>query len=181
MARNVQNISLELGLGVCPQIVIPEEGIHNHRIYIGIMDGFLYIRDIGEGINLIYFITSSNGLEVDGHSHVGKVDFDENRARNYHPSCPICVDESMSRWYGIVGHQINAGLPQYIAIDRKPGNGCEIQNAVDGVSGITIQLKLVKTYSEEDLHYPEGHDGLLHSTKVMLNILQPWVNKQRLF
>ena len=54
----------------------------------------------------------------------------------------------MSRWYGIGGHWINAGLTQYIAIDRKPENGCEIQNASDGVSGIMIQLKLVKTSSE---------------------------------
>ena len=63
-----------MGLGVSPYIVIPGEGIYNHRVYIGIMDGFLAIRELGEGINLTYFITSSNGLEVDGHSHVGKVD-----------------------------------------------------------------------------------------------------------
>ena len=73
----------------------------------------------------------------------------------------------------------NSGLPQYIAIDRKPGNVCDIQNATDGVSGIMIKLKLVNTSSEEDIHSPEEHDGLLHGTKVMLNILQPWVNKQR--
>ena len=85
----------------------------------------------------------------------------------------------MSRWYGIGGHWINAGLPQYIAIDRKPENGCEIQNASGVFSGIMMQLKLVNTSSEEDLHYPEEHYGLLHCTKVMLNILQPWVNKQR--
>ena len=32
---------------------------------------------------------------------------------------------------------------------------------------------------KEDLHSPEERYGLLHGTKVMLNILQPWVNKQR--
>ena len=74
--------------------------------------------------------------------------------RNYHPSDSICVDESMYRWYGIGGHYINAGLSQYIAIDRKPENDCEIPNAADGVSGIMMQLKLVKTSSGEDLHYP---------------------------
>ena len=41
-----------------------------------------------------------------------------------------------------------------------------------------MQLKLVKTSSEEDLHYPEERDGLFHGTKVMLNIFQPWVNKK---
>ena len=48
--------------------------------------------------------------------------------RNYDPSYSICGDESMSRWYGIVGHRINAGLPKYIAIDKKPENGRQIQN-----------------------------------------------------
>ena len=42
-----------------------------------------------------------------------------------------------------------------------------------------IQLKLVKASSEEYLHSLEEHYGLLHDTKVMLNILQ--VNKQRHF
>ena len=105
--------------------------------------------------------------------------FNKNRARNYHPSYSICVDESMSKWYGIGGHCINSGLSQYIAIDRKPENCCDIHNTDDSVSGIIIQLKLVKTLSEENIHYLEEHDGLLHGTKIMLNILQPWVNKQR--
>ena len=74
--------------------------------------------------------------------------FNKNRARNYHPSDSICMDESTPRWYGIGGHWINAGLPQYIEIDRKPENGCEIQNSSDGVSGKIMQLKLVKTSSE---------------------------------
>ena len=67
--------------------------------------------------------------------------------KNYHPSDSIVVDESISRWYGIRGHWINSGLPQYISTDRNPENGCEIQNAADGVSSIMIQLKFVKTYS----------------------------------
>jgi len=44
------------------------------------------------------------------------------RASNFVPSDRICADESMSRWYGMGGHWINIGLPQYVAIDRKPGN-----------------------------------------------------------
>ena len=50
----------------------------------------------------------------------------------------------MSRWYGQGGHWINHGLPQYVAIDRKPENGCEIQNAACGRSGVMLRLKLVK-------------------------------------
>ena len=71
----------------------------------------------------------------------------------------------MSRWYGIGGHWINAGLTQYIEIDIKPENGSKIQNTDGGLSGIIIHLKLVKTSSEEDLHSPEEHDRLLHGTK----------------
>ena len=105
--------------------------------------------------------------------------FNKNRAHNYHPSYSICVDESMSRWYGIGGQWINAGFPYYIAIDRKPENGCEIQNASGVFSGIMMQLKLVKTSSKEDLHSPEEHDGLLHGIKIMLDTFQPCINKQR--
>ena len=68
--------------------------------------------------------------------------------RKYHPLDSICVDESMSRWYGIRVNLINSGLPQYIAIDRNLENGCEIQNATDLISSIMMQLKLVKTSSE---------------------------------
>ena len=55
--------------------------------------------------------------------------FNLHRARNFIPSEHICVDESISRWYGQGGDWINHGLPMYIAIDRKPDNGCEIQNS----------------------------------------------------
>ena len=58
---------------------------------------------------------------------------------------------------------------QYIEIDTKPENGCEIQNAADGVSGIIMQLKLVKTISEEYIIFFEEHDGLLHGTQVMID------------
>ena len=78
-----------------------------------------------------------------------------NVLRNYHTSDYICVDESMSRWYVIGGNCINDGLPKYIVIDRNPESGCEIQNAADVVSGIIMQLNLVETSSEEDLHFPE--------------------------
>ena len=84
----------------------------------------------------------------------------------------------MSRWYGIGGQWINAGFLQYIAIDRNTEKNCEIQNSSDGISGIIMQLKLVKASFEENLRYLEEHGVLLHGTKVMLNLLQTWVNKQ---
>jgi Transposase IS4 len=73
--------------------------------------------------------------------------FNEHRSQYFHPGWLICVDESMSRWYGLGGHWINMGLPMYVAIDRKPEDGMEIQNACCGHSNIMMQLKLVKTAS----------------------------------
>jgi Transposase IS4 len=52
--------------------------------------------------------------------------FNQHRATRFIPSDRICVDESMSRWYGQGGSWINRGLPSYRVIDRKPDNGCEI-------------------------------------------------------
>ena len=75
--------------------------------------------------------------------------FNDHRKNFYSPSSLICVDESMSRWYGLGGNWINMGLPHYLSIDRKPEDGCEIQNAADGMSGIMMRLKLVKA-SDDD-------------------------------
>ena len=41
-------------------------------------------------------------------------------------------------------------LPVYIAIDRKPEDGCEIQNACCGKSSTMMQLKLVWTSAGEN-------------------------------
>jgi hypothetical protein len=50
----------------------------------------------------------------------------------------------MSRWYGQGRDWINAGLPHYVAIDQKPENGCEIQTACCGTSGVMMALHIVK-------------------------------------
>jgi Transposase IS4 len=75
--------------------------------------------------------------------------FNDHRKRYYQPSTVICVDESISRWYGMGGHWINMGLPMYVAMERKPEDGCEIQDACCGVSGIMMQLKVVRTAAGE--------------------------------
>jgi Transposase IS4 len=71
--------------------------------------------------------------------------FNDHRASFFSPGWQVCVDESMSRWYGLGGHWINIGLPMYVAMDRKPEDGLEIQNACCAQSGIMLQIKLVKT------------------------------------
>jgi hypothetical protein len=71
--------------------------------------------------------------------------FNDHRKKFFHPGWMVCVDESISRWYGLGGHWINTGLPMYAAMDRKPEDGMEIQNACCAHSGIMYQIKLVKT------------------------------------
>jgi Transposase IS4 len=73
----------------------------------------------------------------------------DHRKKYFSPSSIICVDESISRWYGLGGHWINMGLPMYVAMDRKPEDGCEIQNACCGRSGIMMQLRLVRSAAAE--------------------------------
>ena len=107
--------------------------------------------------------------------------FNEYRAKTFTPSDLICVDESISRWYGQGGEWINHGLPMYVAMDCKPENGCEIQNAACGRSGVMIRLKLVKTATEaEALGSTEDESGILHGTKVLKELIEPWVFSNRM-
>jgi Transposase IS4 len=62
----------------------------------------------------------------------------------------------------------------YVAIDRKPENCCEIQNAGCAKSGIILRLWLVKTAEEEAFHATESADGLLHGTKILMYLIVPW-------
>jgi len=100
--------------------------------------------------------------------------FNEYRATNFNPSDLICIDESMSKWYGLGGHWINMGLPMYVAMERKPVSGCEIQNACCARSRIMLRLKLVQSAEEENAHATEDESGLLHGINVMLELLDPW-------
>ena len=123
--------------------------------------------------------TRPEGMSHEAHRWMlvgGHVDrFNKWRATNFVPSDLICIDESMSRWYGQGGHWINLGLPQYVAIDRKPENGCEIQDAACGRSSVMLSLKLVKSAESEDAHVAEDEEGLPHGFLVMKELLTPWV------
>ena len=56
----------------------------------------------------------------------------------------------------------------YIEIDRKPDNGCEIQNTCCGCSGIMMRLKLANTVEKEATHAVEDEEGMLLGTRVLL-------------
>jgi Transposase IS4 len=75
-------------------------------------------------------------------------------------------------WDG--GDWINGGLPHYVIIDRKPENGCEIQTACCGESGIMMSLLVVK---QEEV---EGDDALNHGLRVMLFLLKGWSARGRI-
>ena len=72
----------------------------------------------------------------------------------------------------------------HIAIDRKPENGCEIQDACCGRSQVMISIEIVTTAEEEHRNVQQVHseDGLVtlnHGTLVMLELLKPWTGNTR--
>ena len=134
--------------------------------------------------------------------------FNDHRRLNFSPSDLVVVDELISKWYGLGGFWINIGLPQYVAIDRKPENGCEIQNACCARSRIMLQLKLVKHmdteneylqkhFSGDDVekavsdamaafedarskHRDKDGNAKLHGICVMEELLEPWEGSNRI-
>ena len=107
--------------------------------------------------------------------------FNDYRAQSFIPSEMICVDESISRWYGQGGDWINFGLPHYVAIDRKPENGCEIQDYCCGVSGIMMGLKVVKQEEDySDTESDEDSTTLGHGVKVLKELISHWTGSGRL-
>jgi hypothetical protein len=106
--------------------------------------------------------------------------FNQHRANMFSPSHLICVDESISRWYGLGGSWINKGLPMYIAIDRKPENGCEIQNSACGVSGVMLQLKIVKGAIYNGVNDENYQHDMNHGTRVLMELVEPWFDSRRI-
>ena len=115
--------------------------------------------------------------------------FNQHRAMHFYPSGIICVDESMVRWYGLGGHWISEGLPHYVSIDRKPEDGCEIQNACCAETGIMCRLKIVKTSEESDRivieatnndeeRQPRAQPNV--GTRVVLELTEPWHSTNRI-
>ena len=119
-------------------------------------------------------------LLVDGFVEI----FNKYRAETFHPGGRICIDESILRWYGLGGKFVNKGLPHYVEMERKPENGCEIQNAACVDSGIMIQLKVVKGKEEEERLESKRPDAAVrrsrnHGTNVVLDLTKPWSNTLR--
>jgi hypothetical protein len=75
---------------------------------------------------------------------------------------------------------INHGLPQYIAINRKPEFGYKIHNLACGWSGIMMRLKLAKTMEEQQAHLRTGDGGLLHRAAILKSLVLPWARTYRI-
>lgn len=84
------------------------------------------------------------------------------RPAHVSPSELICVDESMSKWYGRGGRWILRGLPMYVAIDRLQERGCEIQNGARGRSGIMLRVHVVTTAEYHQATVEEGERAVNH-------------------
>ena len=99
----------------------------------------------------------------------------DHRSSQVFPSDSICVDESMSRWYGLGGDWIDIGLPHYVAMDCKPENGCEFKTASCG-----IILRMDVVMSAEETRGKAFESETTHGAAVTLRLVEPWFYIQRL-
>jgi len=67
----------------------------------------------------------------------------------------------------------------YVAIDRKAENGCEIQKAACGRSGIMLRLHLVTTAAEQHATRSAAVSQMLHGTAVLQRLVGPWAESDR--
>ena len=82
--------------------------------------------------------------------------FINHRRQYFHPINYIITNESFLEWLGLCGSYINVGLPMFVAMDKKPRVGCEIQDSADGDSGVMLQLSLVKSSEEASVSHCKG-------------------------
>ena len=67
----------------------------------------------------------------------------------------------------------------YMAIDRKPENGCEIQSSCCGRSRILCRL-LVKKAADTEVESDEEENELPRGTREALELMKPWLGTDRI-
>lgn len=102
------------------------------------------------------------------------------REKSFTPSDRICVDESISKWYDLGGSWSDIGLPRYVAIQRKPESGCELQTSSCGESGIMIRIKVVMGSSSAPQTTSTQTEELSASAETTLDLIKPWLNTNRI-
>lgn len=123
------------------------------------------------------------GMSAEDHRWMMCDDFvafiNEHRETYITPGFDLCVDASIVHCYGLGGDWINCGLPMYVAMDRKPENGCEIQNVCDGQTGIMLRLLIVKSANSANRLLPVVGEATNHGTKVIQYLCGPWAKTHR--
>ena len=79
--------------------------------------------------------------------------YNDYRKRTFLPGGHLEADETVVRWYGKGGAFVDAGLPMYLALERKPDNGGEIQNLADVASGIMLHLKVAISWVDRNRRF----------------------------
>jgi hypothetical protein len=113
--------------------------------------------------------------------------FNEYRSWSFDPGDHLEANKTIIRWYSFWGAFVDVGLLMYVAMDRKPDNGAEIQNLADVLSGIMLRLKIVKSAVEEKaivdaaaaanvVEDIAGKDESGKGTRVLLELTEPWHN-----
>ena len=69
---------------------------------------------------------------------------------------------------------IDVGLPTYMAIDRRPESGCEIDISTRGGSGITLRLEVVRSLLEDSLR--KNSKNMNGETAVTYGYVNPRMN-----
>ena len=113
--------------------------------------------------------------------------YNKYRQRTFVPGSHIEANETVVRWYGKGGAFVDAGLPMYLALERKPDNGGEIQNLADITSGIMLHLKVVKSTNKEKATAAAAAANAIadndkiatankagKGTQVLLELTEPW-------
>ncbi|KAL3778102.1 hypothetical protein ACHAW5_004096 [Stephanodiscus triporus] len=149
--------SVSIDLREHPVWVVPTDG-KKHRV-VAIAHEQKWVAGVtatitGDVANEHTTIHQCHGMSSEQYRWMLVDDFVDNineyRARTFVPGGHLEADESMIRWYGVGGSFVEAGIPHYAAIERKPDNGAEIQNLADVASGIMLRLKIVKSAAEEE-------------------------------
>ena len=70
------------------------------------------------------------------------------------------------------------GFPIYVALDKTPENGSEIQNATCVRSGIMIRIRIVKSARNEGEQQDDRYN-FPHGTKVLKELVMPWADMYR--
>lgn len=82
----------------------------------------------------------------------------------------ICVDESISRWYGLGGDWYEIILPHYLKLDRKTESGYELRTSYCANCGIMLKLELMKLAVDSDAR--DYEKDMQHETANILRFVE---------